>query len=165
MNTPFDPTRHLASFASQISAERLGLVNHSPESGMLPTCCFANVELKIRRSGGRARFGWMFNYRVVADIPEPGYLIAIHHAVWNAPDGSLIDVTPFLTDAKHHPIAYGGSVLFLLDFAADPVRVAGQSAPLPSRFHAITSDARILDHVRQLAGAEDDACRRLYAGG
>jgi hypothetical protein len=40
-----------------------------------------------------------------------GNLFLTHHAVWHAPNGQMIDVTPY-PDPKHHPLAPGGSILF-----------------------------------------------------
>ena len=34
-----------------------------------------------------------FHHRFVERMPGPGYLFITHHAVWNAPDGSLVNVT------------------------------------------------------------------------
>jgi hypothetical protein len=34
-------------------------------------------------------------------LPGRGYLIAVNHAVWHAPDKKLTDVTPFDSDPKH----------------------------------------------------------------
>ena len=64
-------------------------------------------------------------------IPGPGYLIAIHHAVWRAPNGHLFDVTPFHPDPRHHPIAVRGGTLFLLDDLARPVTSGRTQRPAP----------------------------------
>src|ERR1700722_6454186 len=112
---------HLKRIAAMISAPPIiGLASHKPEDWATPTQCFTNVDEKIRRSGGSHKVGWAFLRRVVADIPEPGYVIAFHHAVWHAPDGTLIDVTPFHHDPKHRPYGVDGSVLFLVDAKAQP---------------------------------------------
>src|SRR5262249_879898 len=48
-------------------------------------------------------------------IPEAAYLFLTHHAVWHAPDGRLVNVTPY-PDPKHHPLPGPGSdILFLVD--------------------------------------------------
>jgi len=119
--------------------------------------------MKVKRCGGRERFGWMFHYRVVPEIDGLGYLIAVHHAVWHAPDGCLIDVTPFHADEKHHPITAAGDVLFLVDDQAEPLFIHNQLAPLPSKFHALCADARLIAHVEKLRIDEQSACQRIYS--
>jgi hypothetical protein len=50
--------------------------------------CFANVRRVVERSGGRTVFGWsIWEWRNI-------YLEAIHHAIYESPTGTLIDVTP-----------------------------------------------------------------------
>lgn len=136
-SSSFDVQVHLKAFARTISSEPLGLAVHRPEAWAKPTRCFENANHQAQRRGGRVLFGWMFHYRVVAHIPGPGYLIAVHHAVWHAPTGELIDVTPFHDDPKHHPISPGGDVLFLVDTKAQPVAVNSAIAPMPSRHYAL----------------------------
>ena len=75
----------------------------------------------------------MLHYRVVEDIPGPGYLIAVHHAVWHSPTGELVDVTPLHDNPKHQPISQGGDVLlFLVDTNAQPIAVGVTVGPRPS---------------------------------
>jgi hypothetical protein len=107
----------------------------------------------------------MFHYRVVEDIPGPGYLIAVHHAVWHSPPGQLVDVTPLHDDPKHQPISPGGDVLFLVDRNAQPIAAGVTVGPRPSRFYALDADERLVAYVRGLQDAEDEAYRDLYAGG
>ncbi len=50
--------------------------------------CFASLERKIKRNGGRIQFGWAIWYL-------PGILMeAEFHAVWISPEGDLIDISP-----------------------------------------------------------------------
>lgn len=53
-----------------------------------PLDCFGNVRRKVQRVGGAIRFGWS-----IWEWPSV-YIEAEHHAVYEGPDGSLIDVTP-----------------------------------------------------------------------
>jgi hypothetical protein len=53
----------------------------------------------VQQSGGGVLYGWMFHYRETAALAGQGYVLAVNHAVWHAPDKKLIDVTPF----DHHP--------------------------------------------------------------
>jgi hypothetical protein len=161
----FDVQPHLEAFARTISHGTRGLAFHRPEPWATPTRCFENAIRQAEQKGGRPLFGWMFHYRVVEDIPGPGYLIAAHHAVWHAPTGPLVDVTPLHDDPKHRPISPGGDVLFLVDTNAQPIAVGSTVGPRPSRFYALDADDRLVAHVRRLQEAEEDACRNLYAGG
>jgi hypothetical protein len=161
----FDVRPHLEAFARTISREPLGLALHRPQAWATPTRCFENAVRQAKQKGGPALFGWMFHYRVVEDIPGPGYLIAVHHAVWHSPTGQLVDVTPLHDDPKHQPISLGGDVLFLVDTSAHPIAVGVTVGPRPSRFYALDADERLVAYVRGLQDAEDEACRDLYAGG
>ncbi len=159
--TECDP-RHIKEFAATISNQPLGLARYRPEVWGQPTKCFENVKRKVQQDAGRARFGWMFHYRVVADIPWPGYLIAVHHAVWHAPNGYLIDITPFHPEPKHSPLSSGGDVLFLVDDSATPVTRERLIAPRPSRFYPLSADERLITHVQQLVLKEEQECRQIY---
>ena len=144
-------SEHIEKFASLISAQQLGLVVHVPEQWAYPTRCFGNVYLKIQQDGGRIQFGWMFHVRSVLNIPELRYLIAVHHAVWHAPNGMVIDVTPFHSESKHHPIMLEDGVLFLLDDNA----VLVKEKPLPSRFYACCDDERLINHIKKMTDDEE----------
>jgi len=159
---PVDIHKALTTFAETISDQKIGLVLYRPQESAGVAQCFANVARQVRGVGGRARYGWMFQYRVVPGVSDQGYLIAIHHAVWNSPGGSLIDVTPFHSDSKHHPLTEKGSVIFLIDFDALPFQFGEQLAPLPSRFFPLDSDERLVAHVKKLVVDEEDKCQKMY---
>lgn len=164
MITESDLRKHIHGFAATISPQQLGLAYYKPEKWGQPTRCFENVERKVQEAAGRRQFGWMFHDRYVIAIPESDYLIAVHHAVWNAPDGDLIDVTPFHPDMKHRPISPGGDVLFLVDDSAVPFRTERMLAPLPSKFSVMTNDERLLSHVQRLSREEEKHCRLVCEG-
>jgi len=130
---------------------------------MQPNLCFHNVRRKVEREGGRPRYGWMFLPRRIEELPGEEYLIAVHHAIWNAPDGTTVDVTPFHDDPKHHPVTVDGSVLFLLDGDANPRIIRDALATLPCKFFAIGDDAGLAVHVRDLRREEYRKCREIYA--
>jgi hypothetical protein len=90
------------------------------------------------------------------------YLFATHHAVWHAPEGWLIDVTPFHEDPRHHPHGWNGNVLFLMDDAAFPVVIGGQMTALPLRYFALGDDPRLVEYVEGLRQEEERKCRELY---
>lgn len=158
----FDIQPHLTSFARTISQEPLGLALYRPPPWAAATFCFQNTKRQAEGHNGRALFGWMFHHRVVADIPGPGYLIAVHHAVWHAPNGGLVDVTPFHDDPKHRPISPGGDVLFLVDTKATPITDGFLIWPLPSRFQPLGIHEPLIAHVRHLQ--EEEARRPVFGG-
>jgi hypothetical protein len=157
-----DPNYGIKLLASKISNQPLGLAVHRPEAWAFPTRCFENVLSKVDQAEGRAQFGWMFHYRIVAEAPSLGYIIAVHHAVWHAPSGHLIDVTPFHDNPKHYPVTAKGDVLFLVDDGAQPVVIGNLIAPLPSRFFPLSDDEFLVNYVDRLAKTEQESCRALY---
>ncbi len=150
-------------FAKTISGQPLGLAKYAPEPWADIRLCFENARRKADHSGGEAQFGWMFQYKLVQAIPGHGYLIAIHHAVWHAPSGYLLDVTPFHPNPQNHPLAVRGDTLFLVDDLAQPMRRCGVIGALPSKFFALDDDARLVSHVQRLRETEERHCRNLYA--
>jgi hypothetical protein len=153
----------IGAIAPTISRQQLGLVHHRPEASAEAARCFENVSRKVAKDGGRIQFGWTFHHRYVERIPGPGYLFVTHHAVWHAPNGQMIDVTPY-PDRKHHPLAPGRSILFLLDDKALPVRAEKLIAPLPLRFFVLAEDSELAAHVARLNDEEQEKCRNIYAG-
>jgi hypothetical protein len=154
----------IEKIARSISDGPVSLAKHAPEVGADAHRCFENAARKAERDGGQVMFGWTFHSRVVDDIPGPGYLFASHHAVWHAPDGRLVDVTPH-PDPKHKPLGSDGSIIFLVDRKAHPVRTGNQIAPLPMRFFARNADPQLTAYVDELNLKENDACRAIYAKG
>jgi hypothetical protein len=155
-----DLRKGIDAFASMISRQPLGLAYHLPEPWAKAGRCFENVKEKVERESGAVRFGWTFHYRVAPGTGE--YLFVTHHAVWHAPDLKIIDVTPFHDNPKHRPITQNGSVLFLVDNAAQPVVTNHLIAPRPLRFFPLGDNKRLLDYVDQLKRAEDEKCREIY---
>lgn len=89
MATP-DPTApHVAAFCEDIAPGiKPRLVLLRPDPGARIQECFANVHARVKRKGGRRVLGWHL-------WENPGVLIeAEFHAVWEAPNGTLWDVTP-----------------------------------------------------------------------
>ncbi|GAA4307638.1 hypothetical protein [Nibribacter koreensis] len=52
-----------------------------------PNNCFLNVEEKVKRDGGNVHYGWTIHKSEILYEGE-------RHAVWESPDGDLIDITP-----------------------------------------------------------------------
>ena len=157
-------SKSINAFARTISSQPLGLAYHRPEKWAYASHCFSNVIKKVQQDGGRARFGWTFQGCIMSDDPELDYLVATHHAVWNAPDGSISDVTPFHTSSK--PLCVPtGEVLFLVDDKAEPVVIGNNVfAPLPLRFFPLSDDKRLITYIEQKKNEEEQRCRDIYQG-
>jgi len=152
------------AIAPTVSRQPLGLVHHQPEASAETGRCFENVGRKVAQDGGRVQFGSTFHHRYVEKLPGPGYLFITHHAVWHAPNSQLIDITPY-PDPKHHPLAPGGSILFLIDDKAEPVKTDKLIAPLPLRFFALGENDELKAYVARLNADEQEKCREIYARG
>jgi len=152
------------AFARTISSQPIGLAYHRPEKWAYAGHCFANVIKKVQQDGGRARFGWIFQGGIMPDAPELGYLVATHHAVWNAQDGSISDVTPFHTNSIPFCVPTG-EVLFLVDDKAEPVVIGSNMfAPLPLRFFPLSNDKRLIAYIERKKNEEEQRCRDIYQG-
>lgn len=152
-------------FAGTISGQPLGLAKYAPEPWANIRLCFENARRKADQDRGHARFGRIFQHKLVEAIPGPGYLIAIHHAVWHAPNGYLFDVTPIHPDPINHPLAPGGDTLLLVDDLAQPVRSGRIIGPRPTKFFALDEGEQLAGHAQRLREAEEEHCRSLYAAG
>lgn len=148
-----------------MSRQSIGLAYHRPEPWARVRRCFENSAEKVRREGcGHIRFGWAFHHRTAEGKGE--YLFAMHHAVWNTPEGWLVDVTPFHEEPWHHPMtAPDGSVIFLVDDEAIPVVTDSVLAPLPLRYFALGDDPRLRDYVDGLRREEERKCQEIYRTG
>ena len=147
----------------KISKQQIGLVHQLPEGESQTARCFENVSRKVNSSGGRTQYGWTFHHRFVEAIPGPGYLYITHHAVWNAPDGRLLDVSPY-PDPKHRPLSEGNSTIFLVDDKATPVQTESLVAPRPLQFFALSNDQQLVTYVNQLNFKEQERCIEIYKG-
>ncbi|MEY4269496.1 MAG: hypothetical protein RLZZ58_712, partial [Pseudomonadota bacterium] len=72
-----------------------------PDPDSRPSWCFANVAKRVARDGGTILHGWAIWQ--VAGL----YIEAEHHAVWQADDGALTDISP--------QFAAPSTILFLPD--------------------------------------------------
>jgi hypothetical protein len=163
--TPALIAKRINKIAEEIcSRSLLGLVHNRPELWAQPAGCFANVIRKVAQDGGRSRFGWTFHHRFVERTPGPGYLFITHHAVWNAPDGSLVNVTPY-PELRHHPYSVGrNNMVFLVDDNARPFQRQNFLTPLPLRFFSVTEGDTDLDaYVEELNKKEQDQWHKLIA--
>jgi hypothetical protein len=145
----------IRTIAPRISHEPLVGARYAPDASASPTHCFSNAQHKAQQARGTVLYGWMFQARELTALPGRGCILAVNHAVWLAPHKKPIDVTPFHSDPKHHPLVVNGdSVLFLVDRAATPLSNEHIGLPLPSWFFPLSDDARVTEHVTGLASKE-----------
>jgi hypothetical protein len=145
----------IQAIAPGISREALASARYAPDASASPTQCFSNAQRKAYEAGGAVLYGWMFHYHELAGFHGRGYLIAVNHAVWLAPDKKLIDVTPFHSDPKHHPLVVNGdAVVFLIDNSATPLSNERVGLPLPSWFFPMTTDEAVAERVAELTSKE-----------
>jgi hypothetical protein len=128
--TTLTAPQHLAVEA----ARRLGLrsipqrVPIQPTAGAERRLCYVNVREQVKVQGGEAVFGWGVTY-------FPRVLIeCIHHSIWRAPGGNLIDVTP---DKRGAP-----SRMFLQD-----VDVRNGERGMVTRYFSLTDNPIVLAYI------------------
>jgi hypothetical protein len=150
----------IEEFATKIRNQQLGLVYYKPDSDSLPTMCIENVKHYVKKNGGTEKYGWTFHHRYSSEFGD--YLFATHHSVWYAPNGNLIDITPFHSDPKHHPMTIEGSVLFLLDDSALPIKRGKYLIPRPLKYHAIEKSKELLEYMETLRAKEAKHYKESY---
>ena len=87
-STPI-PADHpsLRELVDQLGCEGVPVTVTHSSAQLPPSQCYRNVDDRVRRFGGKMKVGWMLRM-------WPGiYLCAEHHAVWQRPEGKLVDVT------------------------------------------------------------------------
>lgn len=99
-----------------------------PFDGMLINECFPNVNSVVNTLGGKSVTGWVIwqwaNIMIEAEA----------HAIWEAPDGKLVDVTPHINHEER--------ILFLPD---DAVYYTG--SPIPNQRIALTSSPLVAELI------------------
>jgi hypothetical protein len=152
--TPGEITPEVLAFCRQIDPTREPLfVPRRPAPGAASGNPFALLKDHASRHGGRVQYGWTIT-------EQPGwYLEGEFHAVWVAPTGELIDITP------------GQEGVSRLLFLPDSGRTF-QGASLPNRFFALSPSpdvgAVVQDaefHARLRADAETRARRERVRPG
>lgn len=86
--TPQRIDKTVIDFCRGINARQPEYVPVLPEQDAKTGECFHNVLRQVERNGGAIEYGWH-----IAIWPGV-YIEGEHHAVWRAPDGRAIDVTP-----------------------------------------------------------------------
>lgn len=92
------------SFCASLAPGLPVWVKSVPDADALSGFCFENVRQRVLKSGGKSAFGY-----AIWHLPN-AYFEAEHHAVWEDPDGRLLDVSP---QYKGY-----GKILFLRDDTA-----------------------------------------------
>lgn len=77
----------ILAMSADMGTEMPVFVHVDPLPGARPGWCFENVDRVVARSGGRRAHGWLY-------WASPAWLNAEFHAIWQSPEGRLIDVTP-----------------------------------------------------------------------
>lgn len=87
--TPLSVSPPVEAFAATLDSGSVpSFVPVLPEPGCVVAECFFNVMEKVEREGGSIRYGW-----IIWENPKV-WLLGEFHAVWEGPDGELIDITP-----------------------------------------------------------------------
>ena len=91
--------------------------------------CFNNVHRMVKQYGGSMISGWA--------VWQRGNMLldAEAHAIWRAPDGKLIDITPHIYNEKR--------ILFLFDSS-----VCYQGVTIPSHRQALTDSPLVAEFIR-----------------
>lgn len=141
---PAEITDEVRSFAQKLVEDGEPVfVTVNPPIYTPPNLCFQNVELVVAVNGGQRQFGWYFH----EDTDQLLYM-AVFHAVWRTPDGSLVDVTP-------HP-QHRDRILFL----PDPVRVH-RGKLIPNRYYPRV-DAPVVQEMIRLFQKEVSYWNRFH---
>lgn len=122
-------TDAINSFCRSIRhTEKPFYVQVCPFQKMLINECFPNVSSVVKTLGGESVNGWVIwqwaNIMIEAEA----------HAIWKAPDGKLVDVTPHINNED--------SILFLPD---DTVYYTG--TPIPNKRIALTSSPLVAELI------------------
>lgn len=87
--TPKEITKHINRLIAKVAPGSKAIyLDVQPEPSAKANECFPNVEAKMAQAGGSMLCGWQI-------WEWPHVLVeAEFHAVWVAPDGALVDITP-----------------------------------------------------------------------
>jgi hypothetical protein len=79
-------------FATTMGCEPPRPIERTPQAWCEVAQCHANVQQLVHVHGGRGVWGWHFNLNTTD--PNQCRVEAVFHAVWESPQGDLIDITP-----------------------------------------------------------------------
>lgn len=152
----------IAAVAKDIGPYPPGLVRRRVETGAVATGCFLNVEAKVKRDGGRSVYGWAVHARFPKSLEGQCYVYLQHHAIWQASDGTLFDITPYPDGAQHPLPGPGSDILFIVDEASESVRTDTHFGPLPSRFYPVGDDEALREYVAAQNEREKQEHAKLF---
>lgn len=92
------------------AGRKVELVEYKPEKWAEPNRCINNAQQKVGQSSGSVATGFIF-CRQCSDA-----LTAVPHAIWQSPEGQLIDITPIPEAAKqkgYYDVSLDGKLLFV----------------------------------------------------
>lgn len=81
-------TPGLEAFRAELGGGALRLVERRPLPDAVGGRCYWDVRDRVVANGGSTLFGWM-----VIEVPALA-LMGWHHAIWLAPDGEALDISP-----------------------------------------------------------------------
>lgn len=161
-------TRIASEFCDSISPGQTPFyVPYEPMAGEPPKECFSIVPKKIAAEGGEHVIGWGIH------IAEHIWLEAEFHAIWQRPDGSLVDITPregdngltdvlFLPDPtrkyegrqvmpRYQPLTENPDVLRLIELQHQFFRKTNEGDLANQNAYALTREhLLILDEMQKL---------------
>ncbi|MDY7070553.1 hypothetical protein PshuTeo2_05750 [Pseudomonas hunanensis] len=96
--------------------------------------CYWNVDAVVEKWGGNAIYGWDVSF-----WPD-SHIVAMHHAIWQSPDGNLYDVTDTYSSVEKRSHS-----TFLPD---DSIDIDLQIQPcIAARYFAFGSDKETADFI------------------
>ncbi len=132
-STPVEITDAIRSFARTLGRGELKFVPIQPSSTAQQQMCVTAVDDVVEAKGGKRIMGWK--------IWEGRYwLKAVYHAVWQTPEGRLIDVTPEPDETQ---------TLFIGDSTERPsVYVSSRAIPKKARFKHVVEAMLAVDRIQ-----------------
>lgn len=130
--TPRELTASILNFCSSISRDSTPIYLPVPSSGSEDEYqnCFENAEKKVQEHGGKQILGW-----IIWIFPNI-MMEAEAHAVWQTPDGNLVDITP-QRDGEREVLFLEDSSLHYEGIPIRNIRAALTKSPLALEFIAI----------------------------
>ena len=128
--TPARITQVIIDFCASITSDSLPeYIDVCPAPWAALNECFNNVYRMVKQYGGSMISGWA--------VWQRGNMLldAEAHAIWRAPDGKLIDITPHSYNEKR--------ILFLFDSS-----VCYQGITIPSHRQALTDSPLVAEFIR-----------------
>lgn len=128
--TPARITQVLIDFCASITSDSSPeYIDVCPAPWAALNECFNNVYRMVKQYGGSMISGWA--------VWQRGNMLldAEAHAIWRAPDGKLIDITPHSYNEKR--------ILFLFDSS-----VCYQGITIPSHRQALTDSPLVAEFIR-----------------